>query len=67
MSEAGPFSEELRRGVGDLWQAQLDHPFVKQMGDGTLPLPALRYWVRQDYRFLIEYCRLLALGAARAR
>lgn len=24
------------------------------------------YWIRQDYRFLVEYCRLFAFAAARA-
>ena len=36
------------------------------IGDGTLDLERFRFWVRQDYRFLLEYGRLLALGAARA-
>ena len=36
------------------------------IGDGTLDLERFRFWVRQDYRFLLEYRRLLALGAARA-
>lgn len=67
MSEApSRFSDQLRNAVKDLWAAQLEHPFVKKVGDGTLPLGALKLWVRQDYRFLIEYCRLLARGAARA-
>ncbi len=66
MSGPSSFSDQLRSGVNDLWQGQLNHPFVRKMGNGTLPLAALRCWVRQDYRFLIEYCRLLAIGAARA-
>lgn len=60
------FSEELREAADPLWRAQLEHPFVRGIGDGSLPLDRLRLWVRQDYRFLIEYCRLFALAAARA-
>ena len=59
-------SEELRRAADPIWRAQHDHPFVRGIGDGTLDLERFRFWVRQDYRFLIEYGRLLALGAARA-
>jgi thiaminase (transcriptional activator TenA) len=59
-------SEELRRAADPIWRAQHDHPFVRGIGDGTLDLERFRFWVRQDYRFLIEYERLLALGAARA-
>ena len=36
------------------------------IGDGTLDVDRFRFWVRQDYLFLIEYSRLLSLGAARA-
>jgi thiaminase/transcriptional activator TenA len=49
-----------------VWDAQLAHPFVRGIGDGTLPEEAFRFYVRQDYLFLIDYGRLLALGAARA-
>ena len=49
-----------------MWQAQHEHPFVRGIGDGSLDLERFRHWVRQDYRFLIEYCRLFGLAAARA-
>jgi thiaminase/transcriptional activator TenA len=59
-------SDELRQGAADVWEAQHRHPFVLGIGDGTLELDRFRFWVRQDYLFLIEYARLFALGAARA-
>jgi len=66
VSEEGRFTDELRRAADVIWRAQLEHPFVRGIGDGTLPLDRFRYWVRQDYLFLVEYCRLFALAAARA-
>ena len=60
------FARELRAHAGDVWEAQHAHPFVTGIGDGTLPEEAFRFYVRQDYVFLIDYGRLLALGAARA-
>jgi thiaminase/transcriptional activator TenA len=39
---------------------------VTGIGDGTLELDRFRHWVRQDYLFLIDYSRSLALAAARA-
>jgi thiaminase/transcriptional activator TenA len=60
------FSDELRASADALWQAQHNHPLVQSIGDGTVDLDRFKRWVRQDYVFLIEYCRLLALGAARA-
>jgi thiaminase/transcriptional activator TenA len=60
------FSARLRRLADPVWRAQLEHPFVRGIGDGSLDLERFRHWVRQDYRFLVEYCRLFGLAAARA-
>jgi thiaminase/transcriptional activator TenA len=59
-------SDALRAEAEPIWQAQLEHPFVRGLGDGSLTVERFAHWVRQDYRFLIEYCRLFALAAARA-
>lgn len=61
-----PFSEHLRRVADPIWRAQREHPFVQGIGDGTLDLDRLQHWMRQDYLFLIEYCRVFAYAAARA-
>jgi thiaminase (transcriptional activator TenA) len=60
------FSADLREAADPIWQAQHDHPFVRGVADGTLPVEGFKRYVRQDYVFLIDYARLLALGAARA-
>ena len=36
------------------------------MGDGTLPVENFKHYVTQDYAYLVEYSRALALAAARA-
>jgi len=59
-------SEDLRARAAAIWEAQHRHPFVTGVGDGTLPLESFSFWVRQDYVFLVEYGRALALAAARA-
>jgi thiaminase/transcriptional activator TenA len=66
--EAAParLSDALREAAGAVWRAQHEHPFVRGIGDGTLEPARFAHWVRQDYLFLIEYCRLFALAAARA-
>jgi thiaminase (transcriptional activator TenA) len=60
------FSDQLREHAAPIWDAQLEHPFVRGIGDGTLAAAPFRHWVRQDYLFLADYARLLALAAARA-
>ncbi|MFC7045359.1 thiaminase II [Halobacteriaceae archaeon GCM10025711] len=60
------FTDELA-DVGDpVWNAVLDHPMVRGLGDGSLDEAPFRYWVRQDYVYLIEYSRVFAYGAASA-
>src|SRR5437763_13063151 len=60
------FTDELREAADPVWRAQLDHPFVRGIAAGDLDPKVFEHWVRQDYLFLIEYCRLFGLAAARA-
>ncbi|MFQ3295535.1 MAG: thiaminase/transcriptional activator TenA [Halobacteriales archaeon] len=60
------FTDEIRDDAVAIWEAILDHPMVEQLGEGTLDEEPFRYWLRQDYVYLIEYGRLFALGAATA-
>jgi thiaminase/transcriptional activator TenA len=59
-------TDALRALADPIWRAQHEHPFVRGLGDGSLDVERFEHWVRQDYRFLIEYCRLFGLAAARA-
>ena len=60
------FTEQLRRQTADLRRQVLDHPFVQGIGDGDLPLESFRFYMCQDYVFLVDYCRVLALAVAKA-
>lgn len=60
------FTERLRREAEPLWTAQFEHPFIRGIADGSLDPERFRHYIRQDYLFLIEYGRLLALTSARA-
>jgi thiaminase (transcriptional activator TenA) len=60
------FADELYKAAAPIWEAQLKHPFVQGLGDGTLPREPFQRWLRQDYVFLVDYARLLAWAAAKA-
>jgi thiaminase (transcriptional activator TenA) len=60
------FTDELRTAATDLWQAQLDHPFLEGIVDGSLDPDRFRYYIRQDYLYLIDYGRAFAIACAKA-
>ncbi|WP_097009178.1 thiaminase II [Natronoarchaeum philippinense] len=62
-----PFSEELLADGEQIWQAQYDHPFVRELAEGTLDPAAFETWVRQDYRYLLDYARTHAIAGTKAR
>jgi thiaminase (transcriptional activator TenA) len=56
----------LQDAAAPIRERILAHPFVRGLGDGTLHWDRYQYYLKQDYVFLIEYCRVLALASARA-
>ncbi|WP_325605335.1 thiaminase II [Rhodopila sp.] len=56
----------LRRDAGAVWDAYVWHDFVRGLGAGTLPEPAFRHFLIQDYLFLIHFARAHALAGFKA-
>jgi len=61
------FSDELLDEGEQIWQAQYEHPFVRELAEGTLDPAAFETWVRQDYRYLLDYARAYAVAGTKAR
>lgn len=59
------FSEELKKSGEKIWREIHTHPFVRGIADGSLPVEAFRFYMGQDYVFLIEYARVLALAVSK--
>ena len=60
------FIDELHEKIQPEIAAQLAHTFVRGIADGTLDPKVFENWVKQDYRYLIEYARVFGFCAARA-
>ncbi|MGZ4106807.1 MAG: thiaminase II [Tumebacillaceae bacterium] len=60
------FTDTLREVADPIWRQIHEHPFVVEMGQGTLATERFAYYMVQDYLYLIEYCRLFALAAAKS-
>lgn len=60
------FIDDIEGRASSIRQAILAHPFVTGVGDGTLPVEKFKHYMMQDYLYLIDYSRVLALASARA-
>jgi thiaminase/transcriptional activator TenA len=60
------FSDTLLDAGADIWDAQKAHPFVVELADGRLDEDAFLHWVRQDYRYLLDYARVFAIAGTKA-
>ncbi len=64
MSDA--FREMLKQAAQPIWQAILAHPFLKELGEGSLPHDRFLYFIRQDYLYLFDFARILCVGGSKA-
>jgi thiaminase/transcriptional activator TenA len=59
-------SDAFRQAAHAIWEANFAHPFVQGIGDGTLSEERYRYYLAQDYVYLIDFSRFFAVAAAKA-
>jgi thiaminase (transcriptional activator TenA) len=60
------FSQRLYDKLQPIWRQNHAHPFVQGIGSGTLDQEKFRFYMIQDYLYLIDYAKLFALGAVKA-
>jgi thiaminase (transcriptional activator TenA) len=60
------FTQDLLKRAEPYLEIQMNMPFVQEMIAGTLAPDRLRYWVKVDYPYLINFSKILALGVLRA-
>lgn len=60
------YCASLRAEHEPLWQAICEHPFVQGLGRGDLDRERHRRYLTQDYLYVRDFARVLAVAAARA-
>lgn len=60
------FTAYLFDEVKDIWKSYLNHPFVNEIGEGTLPKEKFKRYLIQDYLYLKEFSRVFAMGMVKA-
>ncbi len=66
MTQKKKFTDELRQYAAPIWEADLKHPFVCGIADGSLPKEKFKFYLIQDYLFLLDYSRVFAYGVIKA-
>ena len=60
------FTDWLRARSEPDWTAVITHPFTDALFDGSLPDPAMRSYLVQDYQFVDDFLALLGAALAKA-
>ena len=60
------FTDELFEAAKPIWDAQIEHPFVRGIADGSLDPDVFKRWVLQDYLYLKEFARVFAWAVAKS-
>lgn len=60
-------SQRLLDATKNIWCEYNRHPFVLGIQNGTLDKEKFRYYVIQDYLYLMDYAKSFAVGIAKAR
>ncbi|KRM09436.1 thiaminase II [Paucilactobacillus suebicus] len=49
------FTNQLHEAAKPIWQASFDHPFIKEIANGTLPLDKFKFYLMQDRYYLEQF------------
>lgn len=59
-------SEKLRNDARPIWNRIFSHPFVVELYSGKLPFEKFRYYILQDYAYLIGVIRAFSIISAKS-
>lgn len=60
------FSKGLKTKSGKIWEDGYNHPFVQELGKGTLDREKFKFYLLQDYLYLLQYAKVFAIGAVKS-
>ena len=60
------FSRSLKEKAIKVWEEGYNHPFVQEIGKGTLDKKKFQFYLLQDYKYLLQYAKVFALAAVKA-
>ena len=60
-------SERQFKHVKQIWDSYMSHPFILGLNDGTLDIEKFKFYLTQDYLYLLDYTKVFALGIVKSK
>jgi thiaminase/transcriptional activator TenA len=60
------FSRDLKTKAEKVWEQGYNHPFVQELGMGTLNKEKFKFYLLQDYQYLLQYAKVFAIAAVKS-
>jgi thiaminase/transcriptional activator TenA len=60
------FSRNLKAKAAKVWEDGYNHPFVQELGMGTLDKERFKFYLLQDYLYLLQYSKVFAIAAVKS-
>lgn len=60
------FSKGLKERASKVWEDGYQHPFVQEIGKGILDKEKFKFYLLQDYHYLLQYSKVYMLAAVKA-
>jgi thiaminase/transcriptional activator TenA len=60
------FSRNLKAKAAKVWEEGYTHPFVQELGKGILDKEKFKFYLLQDYHYLLQYSKVFAIAAIKS-
>lgn len=60
-----PFGEDCKEAAEEAWSASFEHPFVRDLAEGSLPTEKFKFYQMQDARYLEAFADACSLISTR--
>ncbi len=60
------FSKSAWTAIEPIYRSILEHPFNRELAEGTLAKEKFQFYMKQDSLYLVDFARALAIAASRA-
>jgi thiaminase/transcriptional activator TenA len=59
-------TSQLKTEHAELWRMAVEHPFINELGDGSLPAEKFRRYFLQDYVFVNDLVKMAGIAVSKA-